>query len=330
MDLEKLTILIVDDMQFSRETIRISMQKSGVQNIIMAENALKALVAVEKHKPDVILVDKMMPKVDGPQLIRKIRAKNKVAGRHSYIILLTADESESALRDAMLSGADHYLYKDAKGDKIINCIEYIDTQFRAKQILQELEEQEQRQREGSHSPKVEQAIASPPVAEAANETTAVEAEPEVETTAYQGPRPSQLSYLIVDDEEFSAESLKRVLHKLKIEDIRIARNALEALKLHEKQRADIMLVDYMMPKVDGIKLTEMVRKKDIAKDRKTPIIMVTAAASLKKIEEAITAGVDEYLYKPPNAHDLVVRMESAFKKHNPDAIISQNSWAKVF
>ena len=330
MDLEKLTILIVDDMQFSRETIRISMQKSGVQNIIMAENALKALVAVEKHKPDVILVDKMMPKVDGPQLIRKIRAKDKAANRHSYIILLTADESENALRDAMLSGADHYLYKDAKGDKIINCIEYIDTQFRAKQILQELEEQEQRQREGSHSAKVEQAIVSPPVAEAANEITAVEAEPEVETTAYQGPRPSQLSYLIVDDEEFSAESLKRVLHKLKIKDIRIARNALEALKLHEKQRADIMLVDYMMPKVDGIKLTEMVRKKDSAQARKTPIIMVTAAASMKKIEEAITAGVDEYLYKPPNAHDLVVRMESAFKKHNPDAIISQNSWAKVF
>ncbi len=320
MDLEKFTILIVDDMQFSRETIRIAMQKCGVKNVVMAENALKALVAVEKHKPEVILVDKMMPKVDGPQLIRKIRAKDKAAGRHSYIILLTADESESALRDAMLSGADHYLYKGAKGDKIINCIEYIDTQHRAKQILAELEEQEKRQREGS-----KETIEAPAQIEITEP-----AKPGVETATYQGPRPSQLSYLIVDDEEFSAESLKIILHKLKIENIRIARNALEALKLHEKERADIMLVDYMMPKVDGIKLTEMVRKKDDANGRKTPIIMVTAAASLKKIEEAITAGVDEYLYKPPNAHDLMVRMESAFKKHNPDAIISQNSWAKIF
>lgn len=326
MDLDKLTILVVDDMQFSRETIRIAMQKCGVKNVVMAENALKALVAVEKHQPDVVLVDKMMPKVDGPQLIRKIRAKDKAAGRHSYIILLTADESEGALRDAMLSGADHYLYKDAKGDKIINCIEYIDTQYRAKKILSELEDQEQRQREA-----VEPAIETQkPVPEEA-ETQDARNEPEPEgTAAYKGPRPSQLSYLIVDDEEFSAESLKLVLHKLKIEDIRIARNALEALKLHEKQRADIMLVDYMMPKVDGIKLTEMVRKKDQSNERKTPIIMVTAAASLKKIEEAITAGVDEYLYKPPNAHDLMVRMESAFKKHNPDAIISQNSWANIF
>lgn len=316
MDLEKITLLVVDDMQFSRETIRIAMQKCGVQNVIMAENALQALVAVEKHQPDVILVDKMMPKVDGPQLIRKIRAKDKEAGRHSYIILLTADESEGALRDAMLSGADHYLYKDAKGDKIINCIEYIDTQYRAKKILQELEEQEQRQRDSSVATMAATKPASEPV--------------ELETTDYQGPRPSQLSYLIVDDEEFSAESLKQVLQKLKIENIRIARNALEALKLHEKQRADIMLVDYMMPKVDGIKLTEMVRKKDLEKEHQTPIIMVTAAASLSKIEEAITAGVDEYLYKPPNAHDLMVRMESAFKKHNPDAIISQSSWAKIF
>lgn len=327
MDLENLTILVVDDMQFSRETIRIAMQKCGVKNVVMAENALKALVAVEKHKPEVILVDKMMPKVDGPQLIRKIRAKDKASGRHSYIILLTADESESALRDAMLSGADHYLYKDAKGDKIINCIEYIDTQYRAKQILVELEEQEQRQRDGSKKA-VSKAKAEP--VETTAEAPIEIAQADVENAPYQGPRPSQLSYLIVDDEEFSAESLKLILHKLKIDNIRIARNALEALKLHEKQRADIMLVDYMMPKVDGIKLTEMVRKKDAAQERKTPIIMVTAAASLKKIEEAITAGVDEYLYKPPNAHDLVVRMESAFKKHNPDAIISQNSWAKVF
>lgn len=320
MDLEKLTILIVDDMQFSRETIRISMQKCGVKNIVTAENALKALVAVEKHQPDVILVDKMMPKVDGPKLIEKIRVKDKAKGHHSYIILLTADESENALRDAMLSGADHYLYKDAKGDKIINCIEYIDTQYRAKQILQELEEQEQRQRE---APKEEAAATAP----AEPETTS---EVEEENIKLEGPMPSELSYLIVDDEEFSAESLKRVLNKLNIEDVRIAKNALEALKLHEKQRADVMLVDYMMPKVDGIKLTEMVRNKDQEHGRNTPIIMVTAAASLKKIEEAITAGVDEYLYKPPNAHDLVVRMESAFKKHNPDAPLSQASWAELF
>lgn len=319
MDLEKLTILIVDDMQFSRETIRISLEKCGAKHIITAENALKALVAVEKHHPNVVLVDKMMPKVDGPKLIEKIRAKDKEHGRHSYIILLTADESENALRDAMLSGADHYLYKDAKGDKILNCIEYIDTQYRAKQILNELEDQEQRQRQQSET--------EPEVVE---DNNADEPENSFDAENYEGPHPSGLSYLIVDDEEFSAESLKRLLQKLGIENIRIARNALEALKLHAKEHADIMLVDYMMPKVDGIKLTEMVRKKDAETSKNTPIIMVTAAASLKKIEEAITAGVDEYLYKPPNAHDLVVRMESAFKKHNPDAIISQLSWLKLF
>lgn len=327
MDLENLTVLIVDDMQFSRETIRISMQKNGVQNIVMAENALKALVAVEKHKPDVILVDKMMPKVDGPQLIRKIRAKDKQHGRHSYIILLTADESENALRDAMLSGADHYLYKDSKGDKIINCIEYIDTQYRAKQILEELEGQEKRQRSGN---KVEPQASTEPAPSEPAPLVKEEADVVLDASNYDGPHPSGLSYLIVDDEEFSAENLKRILEKLDIQHIRIARNALEALKLHGKERADVMLVDYMMPKVDGIKLTEMIRKKDAESGHKTPIIMVTAAASLKKIEEAITAGVDEYLYKPPSAHDLVVRMESAFKKHNPDAIVSQLSWSNLF
>lgn len=323
MDLEKLTILIVDDMQFSRESIRLSLQKNGASNIITAENALQALKAVDKHAPDVVLVDKMMPKVDGPKLIEKIRNKDRESGKHSYIILLTADESENALRDAMLSGADHYLYKDAKGDKIINCIEYIDTQHRAKQILAELEDQEKRQRDKSEPEAAPAEPAAPTVEKVAAEAKTVNG-------AYQGPHPSELSYLIVDDEEFSAESLKRVLEKLQIGDIRIARNALEALKLHDKQHADIMLVDYMMPKVDGIKLTEKVRESDKERGHFTPIIMVTAAASLKKIEEAILAGVDEYLYKPPNAHDLVVRMESAFKKHNPESPLAQTSWAKLF
>ncbi len=192
MDVEELTILIVDDMKFSRETLRIAMQKCGVKNVITAENALQALVAMDRHKPNVILVDKMMPKVDGPTLIRKIRAKDAEHQCHSYIILLTADESREALRDAMLSGADHYLYKDSKGEKIINCIEYIDTQYRAKQILQELEEQEQRQREQAAQAQISDSEASAAAIIRNN-----------------GPHPAKLSYLIVDDEAFSAESLRR-------------------------------------------------------------------------------------------------------------------------
>ncbi|EDY86055.1 response regulator receiver domain protein [gamma proteobacterium HTCC5015] len=321
MDINQLTLLVVDDMHFSRESLRISLGKCGITDIHTAENALQALKAVDKFSPDVILVDKMMPKVDGPKLISKIRAKDEEKDSHTYIILLTADESENALRDAMLSGADHYLYKDAGGEKIINCIEYIDTQFRAQQILKELEQQEKNQREASEQP-------VPPTS-TATEAAAPEPMPQGETN-HDGPSPQDLSCILVDDEDFSAEHLQRLMNKLKVSDVRVAKNALEALKQHKKEPADFMLVDYMMPKVDGIKLTEMIREFDRERGRFTPIVMITAAASLKKIEEAIKAGVDEYLYKPPSAHDLVQRIEAAFKKHNPESPLAQANWASFF
>ncbi|MGM0564407.1 MAG: response regulator [Pseudomonadota bacterium] len=322
MDTSQLTLLVVDDMHFSRESLRISLGKAGVEQVHTAENALQALKAVDKYHPDVILVDKMMPKVDGPKLISKIRAKDQAYGTHTYIILLTADDSENVLREAMVSGADHYLYKGANSEKILNCIEYIDTQFRARQILAELEQQEAKQREAPSNPELtDNSSAESPT----GETPA-----EVEPPLTDGEAPQSLRCIVVDDEEFSAETQERLLKKLRFEDIRIARNALEALKMHDKETADFMLVDYMMPRVDGIKLTEMVREKDRERGRTTPIIMVTAAASLKKIEEAIKAGVDEYLYKPPNGHDLAQRIESAWKKHNTESPLAKVKWSQFF
>lgn len=306
------SILIVDDMQFSRESIRQSLKKSGCEQLWTAENAEKALECMEEHAPDVILVDKMMPQVNGLELIEKIRENDQRNGdKHTFVILLTADESDNALKEAMLCGADHYLYKDATGDKIINCIEYIETQFRAKQILAELEVQEQRQRDAAEELTLDSETDS-------NEMKAF--------MAYKGPRPQELSYIIVDDEEFAAISVSQALEKLGIKNVRVARHALEALKLHQKQRADVLLVDYMMPKVDGIRLTKMIRDKE-TDDESTPIIMITAAASIKKIEEAILAGVDEYLYKPPALNDLAEKIEAAFKKHNPDHDLSQIKWS---
>lgn len=297
-------------MQFSRESIRQSLKKSGCERLWLAENAEKALVSIKEHAPDVVLVDKMMPHINGLELIERIRTSDKADDKHTFIILLTADESDDALKDAMLCGADHYLYKDATGNKILNCIEYIETQFRAKQILAELEVQEQRQREASDELSLDKDTNS-------DEMKAF--------MAYQGPHPQELSYLIVDDEEFAATSVSQALEKLGIKHVRIAKHALEALKLHQKQPADVLLVDYMMPKVDGIRLTKMIRDKE--DEASTPIIMITAAASIKKIEEAILAGVDEYLYKPPALNDLADKIEAAFKKHNPHHELSKIKWS---
>ena len=90
MDLEKLTILIVDDMQFSRETIRISMQKCGVQNIITAENALKALVAEQGLVLDdgAALDDDTLSLEDKADLVREL----KKHVRSAEMVWLATDE----------------------------------------------------------------------------------------------------------------------------------------------------------------------------------------------------------------------------------------------
>lgn len=112
--------------------------------------------------------------------------------------------------------------------------------------------------------------------------------------------------LVVDDEEDIVTALSIRLKALGYEVV-TASDGMAGLEAARTQNPDLMLLDIMLPKLDGYKVCRMLKFDE--KTRHIPIIMITAkvADSNKKMGEEV--GADAYLTKPFNPEELVARIK---------------------
>ena len=122
---------------------------------------------------------------------------------------------------------------------------------------------------------------------------------------------TDLSILIVDDLQFSRIVVKTALKKAGYNGVRMADSATEALSMIEQQPADVILADWMMPEMDGLELTQLIRQRDEEKGTYTAIILFTAHDGVEYLVKAFDHGVDDYLCKPPNPQELAARVNAA-------------------
>jgi len=122
-----------------------------------------------------------------------------------------------------------------------------------------------------------------------------------------------LSIIIVDDLQFSRIVVKTALKKAGYDGVRMADSASEALRMLEESPADVVLADWMMPEMNGIELTDRIRQNDEEKGIYTSIILFTANEGIEYLVKAFEHGVDDYLRKPPNPHELAARVSAAAK-----------------
>ena len=120
-----------------------------------------------------------------------------------------------------------------------------------------------------------------------------------------------LSIIIVDDLQFSRIVVKTALKKAGYDGVRLADSATQALGLLQEQSADVILADWMMPEMDGLELTDRIRQRDEEAGTYTAIILLTANEGIDLLVEAFEHGVDDYLRKPPNPHELAARVNAA-------------------
>jgi diguanylate cyclase (GGDEF)-like protein len=124
-------------------------------------------------------------------------------------------------------------------------------------------------------------------------------------------RNKDLSIIIVDDLQFSRIVVKTALKKAGYDGVRMADSATQALNMLNEQPADVVLADWMMPEMDGLELTDRIRQRDEEVGTYTAIILFTANEGIDLLVEAFEHGVDDYLRKPPNPHELAARVNAA-------------------
>ena len=102
-------ILIIEDEEDIRETIRFSLEKEGWNDIVEAATGEDGIATALSFKPDIILLDLMLPGVDGISVCRELKSKDET--RNIPIIMLTAKSDESDIVVGLEVGADDYITK---------------------------------------------------------------------------------------------------------------------------------------------------------------------------------------------------------------------------
>jgi two-component system, OmpR family, response regulator MprA len=116
--------------------------------------------------------------------------------------------------------------------------------------------------------------------------------------------------LVVDDERAVRESLRRAL-ELEGYEIELAEDGAQALeRLGTEPEPDAMVLDVLMPGVDGLKVSRTVRRNG----SKLPILMLTARTQVEDRVEGLDAGADDYLTKPFALEELLARVRALLRR----------------
>lgn len=131
----------------------------------------------------------------------------------------------------------------------------------------------------------------------------------------------RLKVLLVEDESTLAMIIKDTLDNEGFDTI-IARNGRGGLEILKRINPSIIITDVMMPLLDGFAMVKEIRKKD----RSTPVLFLTARASIDDLVNGFNLGANDYLKKPFKMLELVVRVKALTRsievEIEPDSIFN--------
>ena len=127
--------------------------------------------------------------------------------------------------------------------------------------------------------------------------------------------------LLVEDEESLRDAIKLNL-ELENYEVVTTGSGKDALKLYYEQHFDLLLLDVMLPEVDGFQICEQVRLTNM----KVPIIFLTAKDTATDRITGLKKGADDYLTKPFVLEELLLRVQNLLKRTSPEEEVKHETY----
>jgi two-component system response regulator ResD len=121
--------------------------------------------------------------------------------------------------------------------------------------------------------------------------------------------------LVVDDEPTIAEVVSRYLERAGYAAATAA-DGLEAIRLADERRPDLVVLDVMLPQLDGLGVLRHLRE---GEDGRTPVILLTAKGEQDDKLAGLRSGADDYVVKPFSPSELVARVDAVLRRTHPPA-----------
>lgn len=128
---------------------------------------------------------------------------------------------------------------------------------------------------------------------------------------------------IIEDEQSISDMIKYNLEKEGYE-VLTAYDGAEGLALVEREHLDLLLLDIMLPNIDGLEICKKVRQK-----METPIIIISAKADEFDKVLALELGADDYVTKPFSMREVMARVKARLRRKIPELMVSEESGDKL-
>src|SRR5436190_5494987 len=125
--------------------------------------------------------------------------------------------------------------------------------------------------------------------------------------------------LVVDDDP-NVQRLLQYTLKQEGYDVVVAADGIEGFRLFGAEAPDLILLDVMLPKMDGYQVAEKIRAEETG-NRHVPIIMLTAEREVEQKVRGLRAGADDYLIKPFHPAELMARIKSLLARYAPRDVL---------
>ena len=116
---QTLRALIIDDTRLSQHVIQQQLLEGGYEHIRCIESPKEIRHHIETFAPNIILLDWMMPGVNGLSITRMIRAQDKIKQTHTYVFMITGKDDQESMMQAFQEGVDDFIPKSAVSTQLI-------------------------------------------------------------------------------------------------------------------------------------------------------------------------------------------------------------------
>jgi two-component system cell cycle response regulator len=271
-------VLVVDDMKVNVKILAVNLEGEGYE-VLKAYNGADAVRLAREADPDIILLDIMMPGMDGYEVTETL--KGDPATKIIPIVLVTALKDVEDKVRGLDAGADDFISKPPNQTELL-------ARVRSLVKLKKLQEEAN--------------------ARGGRERLAEYVEPNQRPRQKSG---EQRAILIVEDDEQTTALWAKLLKGSY--RVLTARTAEECLTLLDGSAPDLVLLDLLLPDMHGLELLKRVKKNPDHED--ISVVVISCLNDMDSRVRSIDLGSDDYIVKPVNSFELMARVRAAMRKH---------------
>ena len=278
-------ILIVDDTPLNVKLLAAKLAHDYYV-VSTAQNGVEALAKVAAEKPDIILLDVMMPEMDGFETCRRLKADSATA--FIPVVMITALSDVADRVRGLAAGADDFLGKPINDLALMARIRSL---LRTKMLMDEWRLREQ---------------------------TVAELSPDLSSADHDPLNVRDSRVLIVDDAQHDTDFIRKAMTSLSAQMV-TATSVNQAVQAFTDQSFDLIFANLDLRHEDGLMICPHLRTNPAT--RNVPILMIANPDDIARVARGLDLGANDYLLRPLDAHELFARSRTQLRhKRNFDRL----------